>query len=67
MPCGEQVPASTVQGLRTLAPVAADVDSFTVVSSDLATMSVTDRTGTRWLLHLIPVDGAWLVLGSVRQ
>jgi hypothetical protein len=67
MPSGEQVPASTVRGLSTLAPVTADIASFTVVSPALATLSVTDRTGARWLLHLIPVNGAWLVLDSVRQ
>lgn len=67
MPSGEQVPASTVQGLRTLAPVTANAGSFTVVSSALATLRVTDRTGTKWLLHLIPVNGTWLVLDSVKQ
>jgi hypothetical protein len=67
MPSGEQVPASAVRGMRTLAPVTADAGSFRIVSSALATMSVTDRTGTKWLLHLIPVHGAWRVLDSVKQ
>ena len=67
MPAGVAVPASTVHGLRTLAPVTVKAGSFTEVSSALATLSVTDRAGTRWLLDLIPVHGAWLVLDSVKR
>lgn len=67
MPGGQQVPVSAVRGLSTLAPVAADIGSFRELAPAVATIGVTDRTGTRWLLHLIWMNGAWLVLDSVKR
>lgn len=67
MPGGQEVPLAAVRGLRKLAPVTADIDSFTELSPGLATLSAVDRTGTRWLLHLARVHGQWLVLDSVKQ
>lgn len=67
MPSGQQVPAATVRGLKKLAPVTADISSFRELSPALATLAATDRTGTKWLLHLVLVKGAWLVLDSVKQ
>jgi hypothetical protein len=67
MPSGQQVPASAVRGLRTLAPVAANIGSFRELAPTVATLSATDRTRTTWLLHLVWVNGAWLVVDSVMQ
>jgi len=67
MPAGLQVPASAVRGLRTLAPVTADIGSFRELAPTVAALTVTDRTRTTWLLHLVWMNGAWLVLDSVQQ
>jgi hypothetical protein len=67
MPSGQEVPPATVRGLRTLAPVTADIRSFTELSPTLATLSAVDRTGAKWLLHLVWMNGQWLVLDSVKQ
>lgn len=67
MASGQQVPASAVRGLRTLAPVTADIGSFRELAPTVASLTATDRTGTRWLLHLVWQNGAWLVLDSVKQ
>ena len=67
MPSGQEVPLAAVRGLRKLAPVTADIGSFTELSPSLATLNAVDRTGTRWLLHLARVNGQWLVLDSVKQ
>jgi len=64
---GQQVPAATVRGLAMLAPVSADIRSFRELSPSLATLTAADRTGTRWLLHLVWVSGKWLILDSVKQ
>jgi hypothetical protein len=67
MPSGQQVPPSAVSGMHDLAPVRADIGSFRELSPTLATLSVVDRTGTRWLLHLVRANGQWLILDSVKQ
>jgi hypothetical protein len=67
MPSGQQVPASAVRGLRTVAPVTADIASFRELAPSVASLIATDRTKTTWLLHLVWVNGAWLVLDSVKQ
>lgn len=67
MPSGQQVPASAVRGLRTLAPVTTDIGSFRELAPTVASLTATDRTGTTWLLHLVWQHGAWLVLDSVKQ
>lgn len=67
MPSGQQVPAPAVRGLRTLAPVTADIGSFRELAPTVATLTATDRTRTRWLLHLVWMNGTWLVLDSVQR
>jgi hypothetical protein len=67
MPSGQEVPAAAVHGMHKLAPITADITSFKELSPTLATLSAVDRTGTRWLLHLVWVNGQWLVLDSVKQ
>jgi hypothetical protein len=67
MPSGQQVPASAVRGLRTLAPVTADVGSFRELAPAVGSLTATDRTGTKWLVHLVWQNGAWLVLDSVKR
>jgi hypothetical protein len=67
MPSGQEVPPATVRGLRMLAPITAVIRSFKELSPDLATLTAVDGTGTRWLLHLVWVNGEWLVLDSVKQ
>lgn len=66
MPSGQQVPASAVRGLRRLAPVTDDIGSFRQLAPAVASLTATDRTGTKWLLHLVWQNGAWLVLDSVK-
>lgn len=61
---GQQVPAATVRGL---APVSAEIRFFRELSPSLATLTVADRTGTRWLLRLAWVSGRRLILDSEKQ
>jgi hypothetical protein len=67
MPSGQQVPPATVRGLRTLAPITADIGSFRELSPTLASLSAVDRSHTGWLVHLVWVNGQWLVLDTVKQ
>jgi hypothetical protein len=67
MSAGQQVPPATVRGLRSLAPIRADIGSFQGMSPTQATLNVVDGSGTRWRLHLVWSNSDWLVLDSVRQ
>jgi hypothetical protein len=64
LPPGQVLPASTVRGLATLAPLSVDMGSFKLVDGNVATVVATTGHGGRWRLTIAAQAGRWKLLDT---